>query len=64
MINIINRTKIVECYLRLTANDIAQFDFLTPVYLKEFEAYFYVSKITGYEPNRNVSTKVELVKLY
>ena len=64
MINIINRTKIVECYLRLTANDIAQFDFLAPVYLKEFEAYFYVSKITGYEPNRNVSTKVELVKLY
>ena len=61
---IIDSSKIVNCLIRLNASDIAQFDFLTPVYIKQLDAYFYVSKISGYEPNRNVSTLCELVKLF
>jgi hypothetical protein len=61
---VIDRTKIVTCLLRLNASDINQLDLTIPVYIEYFNSYFYVSKISGYNPNRNVSTLVELVKLY
>ena len=61
---VIDRTKIVTCLLRLNASDINQLDLTKPVYIEYFNSYFYVSKISGYNPNRNVGTLVELVKLY
>jgi hypothetical protein len=61
---VIDRTKIVTCLLRLNASDINQLDLTKPVYIEYFNSYFYVSDIKGYNPDRNVSTMVELVKLY
>ena len=63
-IDVLDKAKIVTCLLRLNASDINQLDLTIPVYIEYFNSYFYVSKISGYNPNRNVSTKVELVKLY
>jgi hypothetical protein len=63
-IDVLDKAKIVTCLLRLNASDINQLDLTIPVYIEYFNSYFYVSKISGYNPNRNVSTLVELVKLY
>jgi hypothetical protein len=63
-IDVLDKAKIVTCLLRLNASDINQLDLTIPIYIEYFNSYFYVSKIRGYNPNRNVSTLVELVKLY
>ena len=61
---VIDRTKIVNCLLRLNASDINQLDLTKPVYIEYFNSYFYISQISSYNPNSNKSTSVELVKLY
>jgi len=63
-IDVLDKAKIVTCLLRLNASDINQLDLTKPVYIEYFNSYFYVSDIKGYNPDRNVSTLVELVKLY
>jgi hypothetical protein len=60
---VLNRTKIVSSNLRLNAVDINALDFLTPVYIDEYNCYFYISKISNYEYGSTQSTTVELVKL-
>ena len=60
---IIDRTKILNLQLRLTAADINQLDFTIPIFLSQYESYFYINKIEGYSPNSNTSCSVELVKL-
>ena len=60
---VLNRTKIVTEQIRLNALDIQQLDFLKPVYLAKHNAYFYISKISGFTYGTNESTEVELVKL-
>lgn len=62
LFGVLDRTKVFECLIRLNASDIATFDFLTPVYIKELGAYFYVSKIK-FDYTSNASSVVELVKL-
>jgi hypothetical protein len=59
---ILDRTKVIECLIRLNTSDIATFDFLRPVYIKELDGYFYVSKIK-FEYTSNASSVCELVKL-
>lgn len=59
---ILNRTKVIECLLRLNTSDIATFDFLKPVYIKELDGFFYVSKIK-FDYTSNSSSVCELVKL-
>ena len=59
---ILDRTKVIECLLRLNASDIATFDFLKPVYIRELDGYFYVSKIK-FDYTSNASSVCELVKL-
>ena len=56
--------KQVTCLFKLNAVDINQLDFFKPVYVKHFNAYFYINKINGYQPDGNESTEVELVKLF
>jgi hypothetical protein len=60
--SILDRTKVIECLIRLNTSDIATFDFLRPVYIKELDGYFYVSKIK-FEYTSNASSVCELVKL-
>jgi hypothetical protein len=63
LIGVLTRTKIVTEQLRLNALDIQQLDFLKPVYLSKHNAYFYISKISGFTYGSSESTEVELVKL-
>lgn len=59
---ILDRTKVIEAKIRLNTSDIAQLDFLKPVYIGELDAYFYVSKVK-FDYTSNASSIVELVKL-
>lgn len=61
---IINKAKIPTVPLRLNASDINQLDFTLPVYIKYYNAYFYISQIKEYRPGITDSTLVELVKLF
>lgn len=60
---IINSAKTLSLQLRLNSVDINQLDFTIPIYLQQYESYFYINKIEGYSPNSNTSCSVELVKL-
>lgn len=61
---VMSRYKKVTAFFRLNEADINQLDFTRPVYVKHFNAYFYIAKISEYTPGENNSTKVELVKLF
>jgi hypothetical protein len=63
LIDVLNRSKIVSANIRLNAVDINALDFLIPVYIAEYNCYFYISKISNYEYGSTQSTTVELVKL-
>jgi hypothetical protein len=63
LIGVLTRTKIVTEQIRLNALDIQQLDFLKPVFLSKHNAYFYISKISGFTYGSSESTEVELVKL-
>lgn len=60
---VIKNYKKLRISLRLTASDINQLDFTAPVYLQQFESYFYISKVEDYKPSTRDSCIVELVKL-
>jgi len=59
---VFNYSKVIECEMRLTTLDIANFDPLKPVYIREFDAHFYVNKIK-FEYTSRKSSVVELIKL-
>lgn len=54
-------SKIVTASFRLTARDIAEFDFRDTFFIRD--AYYYVNKIIDYNPIADGLTKVELLKL-
>lgn len=60
--NVVDKYKAVTCLIRLNASDINKLDYLKPVWIKYFNSYFYISKISGY--NSNKSTQVELIKIF
>lgn len=64
LIDILTNAKRCVLPIRLNASDINQLDFTKPVYIKHFNAYFYISQIKAYTPTNNESTMVELVKLF
>ena len=48
--------------LLLSERDIEELDFFTPIYLKQFGAYFYISKIRNFIAGDRL-TKVDLIRL-
>ena len=62
IIGVIDYAKLIECEVRLNALDIANFEPLKPVYIREFDAHFYVNKIK-FEYTSRKSSVVELIKL-
>jgi len=60
---VIQNFKKLKVQVRLTGADINQLDFGAPVYLQQYESYFYISKIEDYKPSGRDSCMVELVKL-
>lgn len=61
--DLIQRYKKITLLIRLSASDINQLDFTKPIYLQQFESYFYLSAIKGFSYTESKSTLVELVKL-
>lgn len=59
--HILQRTKKIVRYFKLTPQDIKDLDFLTPVYLRQDSGYFYINKIDSW--TKGVPVKVELVRL-
>lgn len=60
--SIVTDYKNVSCKMKLNAADINQLNFLNPVYVKMFNSYFYLNKVSGYVTGK--TTPVELIKLY
>ena len=58
---VLQNTKVIIQYFLLTPRDIAALDLLTPVYLQQHNAYFYINKIDSWRKGQ--PCKVELVKL-
>ncbi|MFA6085574.1 hypothetical protein [Mucilaginibacter sp.] len=58
---ILQQTKKVVRYFMLNPRDILELDLLTPVYLEQDGAYYYINKIDSWRKGQPV--KVELVKL-
>lgn len=58
---LLDNAKIIEVELNLTTLDIHELDFLTPVFIRHFGAYFYISKISNFRAGQ--LTKCELIKL-
>lgn len=56
------RAKCLSVEMLLTERDIEDLDFFTPIYLKQFGAYFYISKISNFV-NSGRLTKVELIRM-
>lgn len=54
--------KCLSVEMLLTERDIEELDFFTPIYLKQFGAYFYVSKINNFVAYDRL-TKVDLIRL-
>ncbi len=59
--NMLTRPLTVRADFLLTDLDVADFDHFTPVYLRQFGAYFYVNKISNFVAGE--VTEVELIKL-
>jgi hypothetical protein len=58
---VLNKCKIVTCYLDLQESDIQALDFSVPVYIEYFNARFYINKVEEYTGNE--STRCELIRL-
>lgn len=60
--NMLVRAKCLQVELFLTERDIEELDFFIPIYLAQFGAYFYLSKIDNFMKGNRL-TKVELIRL-
>lgn len=58
---VLQQTKKIIRYILLTPRDITELDLLTPVYLQQDGAYFYINKIDSWRKGQ--PCKVELVRL-
>ncbi len=59
---VLNNMKYVKARFRLNEVDINNLDFLVPVYIDRFKAYFYINKIKNYQGSTK-TTEVELIKI-
>lgn len=60
----LDKPKFYTVNMWLTLTDMLDFNYFTPVFIKELGGTFFVNKISGYNPTKsNVATKVELLKL-
>lgn len=63
LIAILQQLKIVKADIRLNILDIINLNYFYPIYIAEFNSYFFLSKINQFDYTSNESTKVELIKL-
>jgi len=58
---IINTPKIIELTMLLQPQDVQELDFAKPVYLRQWNSYYIIQKISGYRTGK--PCKVELLKI-
>lgn len=63
LIAILQNLKVVKADIRLNILDIINLNYFYPIYIAEFNSYFFLSKINQFDYTSNESTKVELIKL-
>jgi hypothetical protein len=61
LIYLLNNYKELNCFMILSANDIANINYRLPIYLQQYSALFYLQKINDWSEGK--PTKVELLKL-
>lgn len=63
LINILQNLRIIKIDIKLTLIDILNLNYFYPVYLSQYNAYFFVSSVNQFDYTSNDSTEVELIKL-
>lgn len=63
IISVLQNQKVVKVELKLTINDLLNIDYYKPVYLNQFNSYFFISSINQFSFTSSESTEVVLVKL-
>lgn len=58
---VIEKARVMNIGLKLNPIDVYHFDFLKPIYLEQFGAYFYVNRLKNYRSDR--VTEAEVVKI-
>lgn len=63
LVNILQDFKLVKAKFNLNILDIINIDYTTPVYISQFQAYFFISSINQFNFTNKDLTEVELLKL-
>ena len=63
IIAVLQNQKILKVNIKLNVSDLLNLDYYKPVYLNQFNAYFFISSINQFSFTSNESTEVILVKL-
>jgi hypothetical protein len=63
LITTLQDLRLVKANFNLKIIDIKDFDFFTPIYIEQYQAYFFVSSINQFNYTRPDLTEVELIKL-
>lgn len=59
---ILNEPRFIKAFFDINQIDITNLDFGIPIFIQQFEAYFYINIIKQYKANQD-STQVELIRL-
>lgn len=63
LISTLQNIRIVKANFNLNINDIKSIDWLTPVYIDQFQSYFFITSINQFNYTNPDLTEVELIKL-
>jgi len=63
LINILQNLKVVTVDVNLNITDINSLDYFIPVYIRQFQSYFFISTINQFNFTKPNLTTVELIKL-
>lgn len=63
LIGILQTPKVLTIDIRLTLIDILKLNYFYPVYLKQYNSYFFISEIEQFDYTSNDSTSVKLIRL-
>ncbi len=63
LISIIQNPKVLKIDIKLTLIDILSLNYFYPIYLSQYNSYFFVSNVNQFDYTSNNATEVELIKL-
>jgi hypothetical protein len=63
LISILQGLRIIKIDIKLTLIDILNLNYFYPIYLSQYNAYFFVSNVNQFDYTSNDATEVELIKL-